>query len=464
MKKHTLLLTLGSAAAIALPIATVVSCGNGSKEEETTTTSSSNHGNTIVSSTPQIHELKQVQETMGNITIANPVEKQFASTDLDKWMFDKVGAQNWAATTFNSYRITLPNSTHSFNISFDKNAHYTEAEERNVIQTWAKNANYGFAILTLDNIIITPMQMGSAGWGDARKDILVATKDMSTISSPLERAKEIQISFNTLQHEYGHHETSSLLDPSGEDQAKALVAENVIGSTMFKNSNPNYGGENARLTKLMGTRRIEDVYSPFFGQQEGSIHSFNQPFYFDFAYHMSNHMEFLNRAMNNLELALLDPQGLSGFYGYPDLLKYQIGESNKILNDDQTYTTAAQQLVEAYGRDVYGYANDEMIVTKWAVKGFSSVDFDFAKEIDENGTETIKTFDSIQSHYVTKDHLFAEPKIINNTKAFNATQANAGYEIKTIKFYKDTNKDGKLDSNDQEVTVRVRNISNTMHQ
>lgn len=173
----------------------------------------------------------------------------------------------------------------------------------------------------------------------------------------------MQVTFNTLLHEYGHHETSSLIDSNGNKQASALLNEGVIGTQMLKNVTADVSAETQRLTNLMTGKTLETYYEQFFGKQEGSIYSFHAADFFDLAYHFldknngQSHLEFLNRAMNNLELMPLDSSKLGGFYGFMDLLKYQIGETNKILNDDKTYTQAAQDLVTAYGKYVYGYAS-----------------------------------------------------------------------------------------------------------
>lgn len=124
---------------------------------------------------------------------------------------------------------------------------------------------------------------------------------------------------------------------------------------MFNAHAANAQAEQTRLSNLMTGKTLETYYEKFFGKQTGAVYSFDANFYFDLNYHFGTHPEFLNRVMNNMELSVLDQSAVDAFYAYPDLLKYQIGESNKLINDDKTYSKAAQDLVAAYGKYVYGY-------------------------------------------------------------------------------------------------------------
>lgn len=116
--------------------------------------------------------------------------------------------------------------------------------------------------------------------------------------------------YNTLHHEFGHHETLSLIDGNGIVQTNNLVKNNVIGSQMQKNAAADSRAEEDRLIAEMAKTNpsallgsiygIQDPYQPRAGE-------FNRPdatnpsFVFDANYHLKGG-EFLNRAMNTLEL------------------------------------------------------------------------------------------------------------------------------------------------------------------
>lgn len=64
--------------------------------------------------------------------------------------------------------------------------------------------------------------------------------------------------------------------------------------------------------------------------------------------------------------------------------------------------------------------------------------------------------DHIESHYVTKNQIFAEPTIIKAPAAFHATlpaSTAASVASKQVEFFADSNGDGNLDEKDQKVSV-----------
>lgn len=138
--------------------------------------------------------------------------------------------------------------------------------------------------------------------------------------------------YNTLHHEFGHHETLSLIDGNGIKQVDSLVANNVIGTQMHNNAVAAYAkqveaqktnpqaknDEEVRLINAMKattpTALLSSIYGvaaptpisnglldyPIDPKTNQEIPSSNS-FAFYAAYHLIG-SEFLNRAMNVLEL------------------------------------------------------------------------------------------------------------------------------------------------------------------
>lgn len=449
MKKRNILLGLGSLAAVVAPIVAVVSCGStkpGSSAKGTDATPQSN-----IISVPR-----------ADLTIAAPVTKQgYTASEVDDFMYKALtnnnGANAWAGA-WDVYKVTVPNSTHAINFSVDHAANLPTDFVNELITRWAKYTNYGYGILTLENIFLTNKQMGSAGWGGAAKDILVQTGEFKHDGSDNVVKQNI---FDTLQHEYGHHETSALIDPNGVQQVNDLVAHNVIGTTMHNNAVANPVAEQTRLVNLMNGKTMEDVLAKAYGATDKYQYNravavdatSGKSFMMDAGYHLVG-MEWLNRPMNILELMPWDAADKATLYAFPDALKYQIGESEKMFEDNGAYTAAAKNLVAQYGKYVYGYDGYGIKVTPWHVQGFSNTPFNFVKTTANNVTK-VTTVNSVVSHYLTKNNLFEEPTVLNNAYAFDAVIATgSAYPVSDITFYEDTNHNGSFDEGtDKEVQV-----------
>lgn len=174
-----------------------------------------------------------------------------------------------------------------------------------------------------------------------------------------------------------------------------------------------------------------------------------------FAFYAAYHLigsEFLNRAMNVLELMPWNDANKQTLYNFPDTYKYQMGEQNrKLYNADGSWTTDATSLVSLYGKYVYGYDGYGLHIEGNELKGFSKTMFDFVK-IDGTAYKVAH----INSHYVTKNQIFADPTVIDAPAAFHAVlpaSTSASVASKNVEFYVDSNNNNKLDDADQKVTV-----------
>lgn len=375
------------------------------------------------------------------------------------------------------YPVTFAHSNHVVKFCFENGAHWRDDEVKMLIESFAKNSNYGYGILTVDAIFITSKTLrGRAeGWGGAKNQMTIHSRNLDELTDPNVRKDFVQLVEQILIHEYGHHETLSLIDSSGVTQANGVVASHGIGYQMYSNTwkdaHPGFDGvppslnkdsahaETARLEGLLkaaGYTSDEQIMAKFYGQKIGGPGFISEPF--NFEYQMGVVPEFLNRVMNIIEIDRLFPDRNVNLFTNNDLVKYQLGEDRKFLNDDKTYTEAAQELVKIYGQHVYGYNSYGLKYSNFNIKGFSNVDFDFVRYDLRGAKRTVKV-DKIKSHYITKDVMFGPTRFVNQSMAYRADiqWANGQYaqEPTNLEFYQDTNKNGVWDAGDLKVNVPI---------
>lgn len=64
----------------------------------------------------------------------------------------------------------------------------------------------------------------------------IHSRNLDELTDPNVRKDFVQLVEQILIHEYGHHETLSLIDSSGVTQANGVVASHGIGYQMYSNT------------------------------------------------------------------------------------------------------------------------------------------------------------------------------------------------------------------------------------
>lgn len=388
--------------------------------------------------------------SVNGLVISGPTTIKITQGSINQQIWDKVAQsspnENPWDDEYESYSVKLPGTEHIIKFNIDKGVHMGKDIAHELINRFAAQVNYGYGILTLKSVIFTQRSMsGTVGWGGAGEDIIIQAKDLKDASlHSINFDIEMQQELVTLFHEYGHHETTALIDKTGAKQAKDLVDNNVIGAQMRTNALADSDAEETRLMNTMTGKTLEGEFSWLLGAPD----IYNQNFAvakYDFGGNIGSHsgtfnagydlkvdMEFLNRSVNIFELMPWNDNNKSTLYMFYDLYKYQLGESTPFINKDKTYSDKAKELLALYGKFVYGYSSYGLILKanyvqgehygQSELKGFTSVDFDTikVKAFGDPDYGSPVQVESVVSHYMTKNTFLGQSTVLNNSLAYHA--------------------------------------------
>lgn len=371
--------------------------------------------------------------------------------------------------------------------AFDNDLHYPHDRAQQLISDFYEQTTWGAGLLTMDTILITNKQMGSAGWGGPAKDILVSS-NIYNDSNVDQNESSVQMMFDTLRHEYGHHETMGSESRVGGEMPRT---NNLINNhmpnwqvldavTKARPSTTSPEVEQWQTTMMTNVsadqsdRMVNTIYTApvFAGMPYG--YSVSKQFSFNLGYHYGT-AEVLNRTMNVLEAsALTSPKYVSGS---PIINADNMGfyfsdaqHSQKLLDPttgfyDQTNTNKVIELWKDY---VYGYDTNKLSVDYFNVTGYLDADVDFA--VVKKGTSTGLVDQTVQlkkapSHFISSRTDFATaPTWDTSHVAYSGVIQPMGtyYPMNSSqkddpnnqpKFYKDSNGNGQLDATDAQVQV-----------
>lgn len=395
--------------------------------------------------------------------------------------FDLKSVMNSGLTIQNDGTIHLNSTVYEtkyIKFIFEDSLNYPESVVREMIKRFYNETNWGFGLSTMDTIFISKsMGDGLGGTGSADHDIFV-------YSEPYSVPDAAQITFDTMKHEYGHHETMT--------DALLMGGTNNIVNNLISHQMPNYqvldsvinhnGTPYATIASDMMTAvdpshtptPVPNIYtaSVFSDMRNGRDYRVTQDYSFDLNYHYDGG-EILNRPMTILEETAFN--GIRNLNGSPVMLAdvpgFYYSDANhtqKILDPttglyDQVNV---QKIVDLWRDYVYGYSSNKMIVDNFRIYGYSNYDFDFVKIKDVNADglfdKTVK-LEKIPTHYLTGRTSFnSAPKWDTSHYAYSSTFKEWGTYYKyddsqkidanRPHFFKDTNGNGQLDTSDQEVT------------
>lgn len=372
--------------------------------------------------------------------------------------------------------------TKYINFAFDNDLNIPEYVASEVIDKFFDQTTWGYGLLTTDTILITNKKMGSAGWGGTSKDMMVACEPWK--NSEIDETN-LQNMFDTLRHEYGHHET--------------LSSESLIGGSTVRTNNlinnhmPNYqvldtvtnhptDVENLK-TQIMSNVNatgadtlVSDIYTaPMFTEmKQGPLYSVSKDFSFNLAYHYGP-SEVLNRTMNILEASSFT--SAKYIAGSPIIMADNMGyyfsdsqHSQKLLDPttgqyDQTNTNKVIELWKDY---VYGYGSNKLVVDSFNVSGYVNQDIDFAKvktNTSRGLVDKIVPLEKAPSHFISSRTSFdTEPTWDTSYTAYGGvvesgltyypvSQQEKTNPLNQPHFYQDTNSNGQLDDTDLEVMI-----------
>lgn len=165
------------------------------------------------------------------------VEDEIAEMTKVKAVSDRTDWSNFTTSLFSS--ITDGSTidakvyeTEYINFAFDKSLNISDAVAREIIAKFYEYTNWGFGLMSMDTILITNKEFGSAGRGGAAKDIILHIQDNSE--------EQLQILLDVMQHEYGHHETMKSSGLVGGSQARMrnLISHNAPASNIISITAP----------------------------------------------------------------------------------------------------------------------------------------------------------------------------------------------------------------------------------